>query len=134
MMTAVMDDAAILLPDREVVLSDGQQVTVREFRFREAVELGPAGRPIVEALVALGHDPGMVDADVIQRLVREHWDSFAVLTAAACNRGTDWFEGLRFRDGLTLVTALWSVNSDFFVLPVVMKAASALDGAGSSPT
>jgi len=114
-----LEEAAILLPDRDLVLNDpdtGEEVcvTVREFRFREGLKVQATARALIEDLAALvGVDGGMTPARVAQ-VLGAHGDLWLETCAISIAREADWIARLREPGAGMLTQAVWEVNADFF--------------------
>ena len=137
-------ELGVLFPDVDVTVRDpdtGEAValTVREFRFREGLEVQAQARPIIEALAGLvaadGSDIAAVDIDDI---LGEHADLWLALIGRATGRDPAWLERLDDRGAQDLTDAMWSVHAPFFCRRAVKTAlagqnlASLFLSAGSS--
>ncbi|MDC8804214.1 hypothetical protein PRZ61_12255 [Halomonas pacifica] len=107
-------DAEVLFPDVALTLSTGEQVTVREFRYLEGLEVAALARPLFERIIAL-HAAGQGGQQVLEVLLLEHRDLVSTLMAMACDRGAEWVAGLSDSDGMAIVGAFWRANSGFFM-------------------
>ncbi|MYE00556.1 MAG: hypothetical protein F4Y03_04655 [Alphaproteobacteria bacterium] len=117
----------VMFPDQAVPVTDPETgervtVTVREFRFRESMELRPLSRPLVDAMAA-GLEDGL-DGPAHDALMAEHADTWLALLSRACGRPEAWLAELRESDGAALDDAMWTANKDFFLRRVVAEAAA----------
>ncbi|EKF9276376.1 hypothetical protein O1B68_002117 [Vibrio cholerae] len=63
-------------------------------------------------------------------IVTQHGDSLLAAIAIAARKPQDWVEALSLDDAITLATALFEVNADFFVqrvVPTLQQAASRIN-------
>ncbi|MEE8128191.1 DUF6631 family protein [Candidatus Vondammii sp. HM_W22] len=105
------DEAEILYPDKTIQIG-GREVTIREFSFRDGLDLGPmiAGlMAVLDKTVGDGSDlSGLFDALYQYPDVLEH-----MLLKSTCQDKT-WLDGLCSADGDMLVMTFWGVNAGFF--------------------
>jgi len=114
-------DAEVLFPDRDLTLSTGEQVTVREFRFLEGLTVEQEARPLLESLQAAGESGDVAPIDILDRLLTDHRDLLMRLIGRSCDRDPEWFETLGDADGTTLMLAFWEVNSRFFMRRLLVR-------------
>ena len=134
----------ILFPDREVTVRDPDSgrpatLTVREFRFREGLEVTAIARPLVAALAALvpeGGDATPPDALAVEAALAAHAALWLELAARACDRDASWLARLADADGRVLSEAMWAANGGFFLRRVVVQvsARGREPGQGGSPS
>jgi len=109
------DDPAVLFPDREIEIA-GEKLTVREFRYREGLEMLAQARPFVTDLRALLTGPEEnLDAEAFDALIANHLDTWLMLVARSCGRDAAWVARLPDKDGMTLQNTFWEVNAPFFM-------------------
>lgn len=75
-------------------------------------------------------DQLMVDQIDWLWIVTQHGDSLLAAIAIAARKPQDWVEALSLDDAITLATALFEVNADFFVqrvVPTLQQAASRIN-------
>ena len=123
------EDLSVLFPDRELTVTDpetGQPVDlqVREFRFREGLEVQVLARALIEALADAIQGEGQMDGDAIAEALAEHADLWMALIARACARAPEWVASLSDGDGDALSDAMWSANGSFFTKRVVAAVAA----------
>ncbi|WP_419740924.1 DUF6631 family protein [Ruegeria sp.] len=112
-------EAAVLLPDMELVLQDPEtgaevSVTVREFRFMDGLNVQARARGLIEDLASLlGEPEGMTPARVAE-VLGTHADLWADICAISTGRETGWIAALREPWAGMLTMAVWQVNTDFF--------------------
>lgn len=116
------NEAEILFPDRDIVIGKAT-VTVREFGFKEGMRLTPLARPIIEAMGGAADGEHGPQIEALNDALIEHPDELVQLMAAACDRPTEWIEGLSDSDGQNLLMLFWSVNSRFFTRRLVIRRA-----------
>ncbi len=124
--TGASEEAAILLPDRDIDLADPETgkpvaITVHEFRFLEGLRVQASARALIEdlaALVANEDGDGMTPVRVSEVLGR-HADLWIDLCAVATGREADWIARLREPDAGQLSMAVWEVNSVFFTARIL---------------
>ncbi|WP_157606738.1 DUF6631 family protein [Sedimenticola selenatireducens] len=115
MTTSPQEELEILIPDRDITLTTGETVTVREFRFYESLKLEPTAMPIIQSFADIGEDWETIDINRLLSVFSSHAEEFTQLLAASVNREVDWVKGLSDKDGTILSTTFWSVNQSFFV-------------------
>ncbi|HKJ94856.1 MAG TPA: DUF6631 family protein [Gammaproteobacteria bacterium] len=130
------NDAEVLFPDRDLVLSTGEQVTVREFRFLEGFQVEREAKPLIDQLQQLaegGEDKPPIT--ILDELLGAHQDLLMVLISKACDRPREWLEKLGDSDGTTVMLTFWTVNSHFFMrrLQLRMAMREALDARAGQP-
>ena len=117
--TALTEEAAIILPDRDLTIADpdGATVTisVQEYRFREGLRAQSVGRDLIEALAVLSEDTRAFTASAIQCALGDHADAWLELCAMATGQPTEWIERLSDTDGTAISLAVWDVNQSFFL-------------------
>ncbi len=118
--------AAILFPDVDVDVRDPDtgkmtRITVREFRFREALELQGRSKPLLDALtdIAGGCEGPVKDLDVIDQVLSEHADTWLALIARACDREVAWVGRLGASDATSVSAAMWTANRNFILGRIV---------------
>jgi len=116
------NDAEVLFPDRDLILSTGEQVTVREFRFLEGLKIEREARPLIEHLQQAG-ESGSEHApiEILEQLLSEHQELLVRLIARACDRESAWLETLSDSDGTVVMLTFWEVNSGFFMRRLQMR-------------
>jgi hypothetical protein len=109
------DDLAILYPDRDVTIA-GEAHTVREFRYREGLEVALLARPFLAALRELFMAPDEEFTDVaFLALVEENPEVWLALVAKACGRDVEWVANLPNAEAMKLQSTFWEVNAPFFM-------------------
>ena len=127
-------EVEILFPDQAVTVTDPETrervtVIVREFRFRESLELRAVSRPLVDAMAA-GLADGL-DGAAHDALMARHADTWLALLSRACGKPEAWLAELRESDGAALDDAMWTANKDFFIRRVALEAAANRTGDAS---
>lgn len=107
----------ILFPNRQLLVG-GEEVTVREFTYLEALRLGAKALPLLIAMEEAGRDTP--DLLLLDRLLPQYVDIWFDLLAVATGRDTDWLKALGNRDGERLMLTFWAVNQDFFVRRIAL--------------
>ena len=138
-------ELAVLFPDVDVEVTDpdtGELVTltVREFRFREGLEVTVLARPLVASLAGLGMAASGGEADEhtdpdpgeFLSIFSIHADLWLDLIARACGRDPDWIGRLGDEDGYALTVAMWEANGPFFLRRIVEGEAARTGLAGVS--
>ena len=106
-------------PDAEITVRDPESdedvtLTVREFRFREALHARVMARPLIEALAGEETtDDEMRDALSILEILADHAETWVALIALASGRPAEWIAGLSEADGTALGHAMWDANGGF---------------------
>lgn len=106
-------DLAVLFPDQQATIA-GRKITMREYRFVEAMRLQHLISPIVESLVGVALGDAMTFLDAIRPVFANNVDAVISLTAIACDQPEEWVAGLGDTDGADLQLLWWSVNAHFF--------------------
>jgi len=116
-------DLQVLYPDREVTIA-GEALTVREFRYREGLEVAVLARPFLFSLRALFMAPDDEFTDeAFLALVEENPDVWLALVAKACGRDIEWVANLPNAEAMKLQNIFWEVNGPFFMRRLVWGAA-----------
>lgn len=125
------DDLAILCPDRTVTIA-GVTITMREYRFVEAMRLGAPLAAITTALTAAVAAGAAATVTAFDGVFVEHADVMPMLMATACDQPESWVRGLSDKDGARLLQVWWSANAGFFSRRVVrhLLDQAALESAG----
>lgn len=115
-------DAEILFPDRDVTLSSGRVVRVRELPYGESLAL--QGRPGGPAFIAAAHTQaapgGVPDQLVLLSLGAEHPAWWLAFLEAATGLQADEVAALPVVDGMRVALAATAVNAGFFAVAVTM--------------
>lgn len=115
-------DLEMLYPD-QVVMIQKQQITVREFRYREGIDAAALAGPILVDLRALMVEVGdEISPEALNSLLARHRDIWIELVARSCGRNVEWVAALPDRDGAQLDVAFWGANCDFFMRRLVFGA------------
>ena len=131
----------VLFPDREVTVRDPDSgaavaLTLREFRFREGLEVTALARPLIAALAGLvpdrAEDEGP-DALAIESALAAHAALWLELAARACGRDAAWLARLSDADGRALSEAMWAANGGFFLRRVAAQVAARVTAGEESP-
>ena len=131
----------VLFPDREVTVRDPDSgaavtLTVREFRFREGLEVTALARPLIAALAGLvpdrAEDEGP-DALAIESALAAHAALWLELAARASSRDAAWLARLSDVDGRAFSEAMWAANGGFFLRRVVAQMAAQVKAREVSP-
>ena len=135
-MTDKRTDAEILSPDRDVTLSDGRVVRVRELSYGESLALqGRAGaREFISqahAMTAPGEAP---DHMAIIALGAEHPAWWLAFLSSSTGLPPDELVGLRPLDGAMLALAAVAGNGGFFAVAVTTHRPLTAPTASPSPT
>ncbi len=107
----------ILQPDEKVTIGD-REITVKEFTFRQVLELGGLSEVIalLDDVVGDGSDlSGLIDALYVHPAALEKM----LLLSTGQEKG--WLDSLSAEDGDNLVMVFWGVNSGFFMRRLVRR-------------
>jgi len=130
------DDLEILYPDQQIDL-DGEKLVVREFRYREGLEMAALARPFLVGLRTLiDSAPGAVVPEALDALIGEHREVWLLMVAKSCDRELKWVAALPDRHAMALQMAFWGANSGFFTRRLLFGAAVAAGlarGSSASP-
>lgn len=120
------NDLEILAPDREITLTTGEKVTVREYGFMEGLRIQNLAAGLLEDLTRLFLDEPekAQDLAVLEEVFSRHSYVIADLMALSAGKDREWVEGLNDTDGQVLMMSWWSVNTGFFVRRLVAAAAT----------
>ena len=133
-----LDELSVLFPDRPVTVADpdtGEPValTVKAFRFGEAVAMTPLARPLTDALGGLAGPAGEgIDLAAVSGVLADHTEIWMTLLGRACGRSPAWIARLSDPDGSAVEIAMWQANRDFFARRVVAAAATRFRSPSSS--
>ena len=116
---ALTEEAAIILPDRDLKITDpdGEPVaiTVREYRFKDGLKAQAIGCDLIDALSIMSEDAKAFTAPAIQGVLGGHADAWLELCAIATGKPLEWIERLSDTDGTAISLAVWDVNQTFFL-------------------
>jgi hypothetical protein len=120
------DEIDVLMPDREVVIGD-ETVTVREYRFREGMEVAARAHAFMQDLGSLflqesGAPVEHVELDALQDLFAQHAETVTWLIAKAIDKPPAWLDTISDEHGMSLMHTWWSVNQPFFTRRLVVAA------------
>ena len=124
-MSAAEKDMSVLFPDSTLTLA-GREVIVREFTYKEALNLSVTAYPLLSTMAeAASEGAGYL---LFDKVIPPHWDLWLKLLSIATGEDPAWIEGLNNRDGELLTLTFWRVNSDFFTRRIsLMRPASSAE-------
>lgn len=122
------DDLSILHPERDITIG-GRQLTVREYGFREGIELErqPDVAAILGELTEIAQQPEGETFEQMLGVLTRHPDELTALMAQAADVGVDWINDrtqVSDSEGQALLMTWWLVNSGFFVRRVMRRLAT----------
>lgn len=123
-------DLDLLVPQAQTLELAGQHLSISPLVLGELPAMLKAVRPFAEQLAG---EPDWL------ALLCEHGDALLAALALASRQPRDWVAALALDEAITLTTAVFEVNADFFVRRVAPKVgdlAQRLNGqlAGSMPS
>lgn len=127
-------DLDVLVPQARLMELAGQRLTISPLVVGELPAMLKAVRPFAEQLT---DEPDWL------ALLCDHGDALLAALALASRQPRDWVDALALDDAITLASAVFEVNADFFVhrvAPKVSDLAQSLNGqkkglsAGSTPS
>ena len=129
--TAPVEDPAeeldIIQGERTVPLSDGREITVREYRaFLEGLKVDAIAAGLEGDLAAALSGKHQADADtllVLAGVFGRHPETLAELLAMATDLDAEAIKALPDADGQTLLITWWGLNASFFMRRIVLAAA-----------
>jgi hypothetical protein len=121
MKDTTLHELNVLLPDRTLTLA-GEEITVREFRFAESLELAPLAAPIIADLASMATADEAPAGSALFAVLGVHQEAFLELVARSIGRPRAWIEGLSRKEGRALALTFWEVNADFFLDDVRLEA------------
>lgn len=115
-------DLDILFPDRDVRLTTGEVVTVRELGLEEGLRANGFAWPLIVSLANLfdGADVGDVAPHLIDEQFGIHHAIVMRVLGLATDKSAEWLNALNDSDGQALIHELWEVNRDFFISRLLM--------------
>ena len=118
------EEAAILMPDQEITISDPETgdtvvVVVREFRFREALKAQAIAEAMIADVAALCADAEKFTATALNRLLGRHAEVWIQLCALATGWTAERIAALDNADGHVLSMTVWEANSHFFLARIL---------------
>jgi len=134
------NDLAVLFPERQLTVG-GRQLTLREYSFKQSLQLNDQLQPLITAISALIEGEQMPElSQVISVFAKEH-DRLIELVAAAANCEVAFIESLSQQEGQQLLLLWWDINAPFLIGSAVLclqataaaKAALQQAGAASLP-
>ena len=109
------NEAEIINPDQDLTIN-GETITVKEFRFKQAMTAAVTAADIVEEMRVLitdkGNDLHLTD---IEGLFAKHWDAFIALLSLSTGKDEVYLTELSDMEGQSLMNSFWVVNSGFFM-------------------
>ena len=125
-MSDLENDLQALMPDMDVEI-DGENVTVREYRFKEGLQIAAKAKDFLNDLEHLflqddGQAVDEVDLIDLQSLFGTHEDLITWLVSKSCDKSVEWVNGLSDSDGMALLNVWWTVNQPFFTRRLVQAA------------
>ena len=123
--TETTDELEILLGSRQVALSTGEEITVREYgAFIEGMHVDKIARQVIQGLQELflelqqGKDFRLQDLSAV---FGSSPDAMIKLLAMACDKPEGWVSGLTDEDGQRVLLVWWSMNQNFFLRRLVTE-------------
>lgn len=107
-----ISDLDVLVPQPQVLELAGQRLTIRALVVGELPAMLKAVRPFAEQLTG---EPDWL------ALLCDYGDALLAALALASRQPREWVDGLALDDAITLVSAVFEVNADFFVRRVAPK-------------
>lgn len=130
------DDLTILHPDREVTLTTGECLSVREYAHMQWLRLLPQAEPLVAAFaqrISAGQDP---DYDLALSTIGAHPGELLPVVCESLGRTPQWLHAQNADDLEIILLAWWAANAHFFARRAVIRltlAQSAAAGAAVGP-
>lgn len=129
-------EAEILFPDvtldvRDPDTGEAVPVTVREFRFREGLEIRHIARPIIAGLADVVETSEELELELVDGILAENAESWLALIAKAADVDPEWLGRLTDSDGDAMAEAMWSANRDFLLRRVVTEVVARRKASGS---
>ncbi len=127
-MTDDAETLAILDPDVTITLRDPDtgaavEITVREFRMREGLDVQVIGAPLIRDLaVQVGDTAQEPDAVRTGAVLGAHADIWLRICAMASGQSVEWIGSLADTEAHALQSAVWQVNTGFFIRRLVAQA------------
>jgi len=113
------DDLAILFPERQVTVG-GKTVTVREYSFKQSLQLNDQLQPLINAISGLIEGETMPELSaVISTFAKEH-ERLIELVAAAADCDVAFVENLPQQEGQQLLLLWWDINAPFLIGSAVL--------------
>ena len=117
-------ELAILHPDRKVVIGD-TELTLREYRWAEGMEVRLVGRPLFTDLFALYAEDGKAPAlEQIEHVMAKHSKLVVWLIAKSADVTEAQIEELSDQDGALVAMNWWVANTGFFIRRVMPSIAT----------
>ena len=113
-----MGDAEILHPDRVIEIG-GREVTVREFSFRDSLDLGPLLSSMLSDI-----DNAVGDGTDLSGLFEAfyaHPDALEAVLLKCTGQDKEWIDSLTSEEGEMIVMSMFEVNGPFFVRRVAAR-------------
>jgi len=134
------DVLAILFPERQVTVG-GKTLTLREYSFKQSLQLNDRLQPLINAISGLIEGEQMPElSQVISTFAKEH-ERLIELVAIAADCEASFIENLNQQEGQQLLLLWWNINAPFLIGSAVLaleasaaaKAAMQQAGAASLP-
>lgn len=119
-------EAEVLFPDVTIEVRDPDtgeavSITVREFRFKEGLEIRHVARPIIAGLAEVVQQSEDLELELVDGILSENADAWLELVAVAADVDAEWIGRLSDSDGDAVTEAMWSANRDFLLRRVVTE-------------
>jgi len=118
-MNTEQNDLNILFPERTLTVG-GKTLTLREYSFKESLQLNDQLQPLINAISGLIEGESMPElSQVIAVFAKEH-DRLIELVAIAADCEVSFIENLSQQEGQQLLLLWWSVNAPFLIGSAVL--------------
>ncbi len=113
-----------VVPKQVVINIQGEDLTIKPFKFTQIPQVAKHAQPIIDELHSLSK-AGVTDkAALTTAIIAKCGDGIVDLIRIATGKDQAWLDQLGMDDGFTLMGAIVEVNVDFFikaVLPAIIS-------------
>lgn len=122
------DDLQKVIPPRHVIVINGEEITIQQFKIGKLPLVLDAVQPMVHMLLNRDKKSPL---DISSMLMLYSADCLRLMAVLA-DRPRAWIDQLDIDDAVALLTMLIEVNLDFFVQRVLPKLIEALNTTGKT--
>gem|GEM_PF-1690772 len=113
------DDLAILFPERQLTVG-GKTLTIREYSFKESLQLNDQLQPLITAISGLIEGEAMPELSTVISVFAKQHERLIELVAVAAGCDVAFVENLPQQEGQQLLLLWWNINAPFLIGSAVL--------------
>jgi len=117
---ATASDLAILFPERTIT-AGGKTLTIREYSFKQSLQLYDKLQPLIEAIKGLIEGERMPELSAVTCAFAKEHERLIELVALASDCEVAFIENLNQQDGQQLLLLWWGINAPFLIGSAVLS-------------